>query len=129
MSLFTVIIVDDEMLFCNSLVAALSDAGYVARGFHTPETALNYLKRHTCDLLITDFRMPEMDGLKLIARAREIRSDMRAFLISAHLTQNIHDRARLLNVDMLLEKPIELSELIADVAGLQPSLLTEAHDT
>ena len=44
--------------------------------------ALELLDRHKVDLVITDFRMPNMDGVELITRMRQLRSDLPIILLS-----------------------------------------------
>jgi two-component system, probable response regulator PhcQ len=51
--------------------------------FTSPLLALNFLRDHPVDLVISDFRMPEMDGATLLTRVKEIQPDAARIIISA----------------------------------------------
>jgi len=65
-------IVDDEISLMTALCEALSKRGYDAVGFTSGVEALEALKGHPFDLLLTDLMMPEMDGVTLLRAALDI---------------------------------------------------------
>lgn len=67
-----VLIVDDEIELTNALIEALTFQGYAATGFLKGEDALEALKAHEFDLLLTDLMMPGMDGITLLKAGLEI---------------------------------------------------------
>lgn len=79
------IIVEDENIVRLGLAALLD---WEARGYHIAglfkngREALEYLKGHEADIVITDIRMPVMDGEELIARIREISDSMEIVVLS-----------------------------------------------
>lgn len=52
--------------------------------FTSPVKALEYLRDHRVDLIISDFRMPEMDGATFLTEARKLQADSARIIISAH---------------------------------------------
>ena len=64
------------------------------------------------DLVITDIQMPEMDGLELAARIRQVRPDQLFLFISG-------ERNRIPDGENRLYKPFELSELVEALSGLE----------
>lgn len=81
----TVMIVDDEEMVLTSLATYLSlETDYVVRTFTSGKTALEYLGQHDVDLIISDFLMPEMDGLAFLARARELRPDVPRVILTGY---------------------------------------------
>ncbi len=118
MQLPSVIIIDDEMLFCKTIESVMADAGCRTNAFLLPSEALRHLAVHDCDLLITDLKMPQMDGLKLISKARRLRPAMRTVLLSAHLDQKDRESAAHLHIDLIMEKPLEMSHLVAETMAL-----------
>lgn len=114
----SVVIIDDEQLFCKTIKCVLSNAGYDTHAFNLPGDALDFMKKHSCDLMITDFRMPEMDGISLIAKAKEVCPCLRTVMISAHLSQIDRDLAELVEVDLLMEKPVDLKLLLENAISL-----------
>ena len=80
-----VLIVDDEPSIREILSLILEDAGYNVVTAENGVAALDILKADwDFDLLLTDLRMPHMDGVELFERAREINADIEAVIISAY---------------------------------------------
>jgi len=61
---FRIIVVDDEVRAVEGLVELLRLDGYVVTGYSEPLQVLEHLKKASVDLLLTDLKMPEMDGLE-----------------------------------------------------------------
>ena len=73
-----ILVVDDEAQISRVLKTTLSTQGYVVRTASNGEEALLEMKNWCPDLLITDLRMPRMDGLEL---CRRVRNDSRVPVI------------------------------------------------
>jgi signal transduction histidine kinase len=80
------LIVDDETNQMRALCDTLQLEGYVTRGFDSPRAALAALRPAEYDLLLTDLMMPDMDGIALIAAARQIDPDLGAIVMTGHGT-------------------------------------------
>src|SRR5205807_9157841 len=69
-----IVILDDQVtnrtIF--SKLAASIDEGVVVRAFGEPQAALDWVRDNTPDLVVTDFKMPQMDGAEFIRRFREL---------------------------------------------------------
>jgi len=113
-----VIIVDDEKLFSKAIQGVMSEAGCEAHAFHIPGEALEFITTHHCDLMITDLKMPDMDGISLIAKARSACPLIRTILISAYLNQTDREDAAYHGVDLVMEKPVDLDLLISRTVEL-----------
>lgn len=74
--------------------------------------ALEYLKSHTVDLIITDIRMPEMDGLSFIEKLRLEGMDTPVIIASAFNEIEYLNKAIDLKVDKFINKPIRVTDLI-----------------
>ena len=70
------IVVDDEAAHMRALCDTLGFEGYQVDGFHSPNEALRELRKGSCDLLLTDLAMPEMDGMALYRAARAADPDI-----------------------------------------------------
>ncbi len=75
------------------------------------QEALESLALHAPDLIITDYHMPSMNGLELIARVRDRRILSRIILITAYSSPELYEAAQRLNVDHYLTKPVPLTLL------------------
>ena len=81
-----VLIVDDEPNLRKILSAQLSRDGYEVMTAEDGEQGLALLKDHHIDLVITDLKMPKVDGMTLLKRALELEPELPVILITAHGT-------------------------------------------
>jgi two-component system, OmpR family, response regulator ChvI len=90
-----VVLVDDDDLFRESLGRNLSDAGYAVRDFARGAAALDHLLTGAeTNLVILDWRMPEMNGIEVLKRIRAASLEVPAIFLTA-LTDQIYEEAAL----------------------------------
>ena len=77
-----ILLVDDNPHGLIARRTVLEEIGYVVHTGACGEDALKLLGSEKVDLVITDFRMPNMDGVELIARMRKLRADLPVILLS-----------------------------------------------
>ena len=82
---FRVLIVDDEKSFLLLMVKILEDAGYSVKGLADPESALKFLDSFIPNLIISDLKMPKMDGIHFMEEAKKV-SDADFIVITAFAT-------------------------------------------
>jgi DNA-binding NtrC family response regulator len=80
----TVLVVDDEEMVRDSLARALRARGYDARAAGSAEEALEVLSSQDVDLVFTDIRMPGMDGLELLRRAKAVSPELEVIVMTAY---------------------------------------------
>ena len=68
-------VLDDEELMTETIRKLLSKRGYSVEIFSNPITALNVMQREKFDIVLTDFKMPNIDGLEMIDRIRDLRPE------------------------------------------------------
>ena len=78
-----IVIVDDEVEILKPLEEMLVDEGFSVRAFSSPLKALAYLQTQSADLVVFDIKMPEMNGLELLKRVREIHAAVPAIFLSS----------------------------------------------
>jgi len=78
------LVVDDELHVRESLVRWFTQDGYEAEASSSGKEALAELGRHRYDVVVTDIRMPGMDGLELQRRIHEVDSRVAVILITAY---------------------------------------------
>jgi DNA-binding NtrC family response regulator len=117
-----VLLVDDEPAICKALGYALTRAGYRVTTTLTGEGANAVLRDEHVDLLVVDFRIPDMRGDALFELASAIQPHLRTRTIFT--TGDISERAQQL-IDAtrcaLLRKPFDLTDLIEWVRSVHPS--------
>jgi len=108
---FRIIVVDDEVRAVEGLVELLRLDGYVVTGYSEPVQVIEHLKKASADLLLTDLKMPEMDGLELLQQAKILDSDLNVVMITGQGTVNDAVAAMKAGADDYLIKPLNVDEL------------------
>lgn len=114
--MFQVLLCDDELSVTNFLKTSIAWEGLGIQNVYTAadgQEALSLFETKQIDLLITDIRMPRMDGLHLLEAVREISPDTHCILLTAYGEFEYARTAFRLGVDNYLLKPIQLEELTA----------------
>jgi predicted regulator of Ras-like GTPase activity (Roadblock/LC7/MglB family)/DNA-binding response OmpR family regulator len=109
-----VLIVDDERYFLLSLVEGL---GTYAADFNTltaenGKKAVDILNKTAVDLVVTDLKMPEMDGFELLAFMTKNYPAIPVIVMTAYCTPEIKTRLDLLGSFKVLEKPLDFKDLV-----------------
>ena len=83
-----ILVVDDEPLVRSSLSELLTLLGYTVSSAHNGKEALEILKTYTVDIIISDMKMPEMDGITLLRHVKADHPDIFVILITGYGTIN-----------------------------------------
>jgi DNA-binding NtrC family response regulator len=106
-----ILIVDDDLAFCQTLERGLSRRGFEVACQQGGEQALNWLQDHEVDVVLTDLRMRGMDGLALCERVATNRPDVPVVVISAFGTYETAVAAMRAKAYDFVSKPVELDQL------------------
>jgi DNA-binding NtrC family response regulator len=121
-----IIILDDEENFAEMIQEILLQAGFRAEVQTSPQAALNLLKDGAYDLVVSDFKMPEMDGDEFLKQARKIRPDLPVIMISGMMNTPELVRVANMGVTLVLEKPVNPRQLIESVGRFAKPVRKEA---
>jgi two-component system NtrC family response regulator/two-component system response regulator HydG len=106
-----VIVIDDEVNAAAALETLLQEDGYEVSRAHDARSGLALLEKVDADVVLTDLRMPGMDGLELLTRIKEIRPEVMVLLMTAYGTVKTAVKAMKLGAEDYLGKPIDVEEL------------------
>lgn len=109
-----ILVVDDEPQITRVLKTTLSSHGYGTRTAGDGDEALQVMKDWSPDLVITDLRMPNMDGLELCRRVRE-KSLIPIIVLSVKGEERTKVEALDAGADDYVTKPFNVNELLARV--------------
>lgn len=114
-----VLVVDDDDLFRSIVVQVLRYEGFEVLAASNGHQALAYLRQQPTDLLITDLRMPVLDGLGLV-RACQAEAKLRRLpiiMISAELPTDLR-RVASVGGQEVISKPCDLDLLLSTISRL-----------
>jgi CheY-like chemotaxis protein len=106
-----ILIVDDELPIMQLCVTLLENQGHATEGFTRGDALLARLSAEPADLLVVDYKMPVLNGVEVVHRARGLRPGIRILMITGHGTHEVQEEARRAGVTGLLLKPFTPAEL------------------
>ena len=112
-----ILIVDDEVVLLKHLGRLFAREGYEVTTAATWTQALQHLERGPFDALLLDLKLPDGDGLGLLAGLTGNQRPPRAVLMTALSTPEHEAQARQLDVICLMRKPLDLAHLVHTVNG------------
>jgi two-component system cell cycle sensor histidine kinase/response regulator CckA len=80
----SIVVIDDEPDVLRIFESALTETGYDAKGFSSPEEALKFIRanRQSCSVVVSDVRIPGMNGFVLAREVRRTAPDIKIVLVS-----------------------------------------------
>ena len=108
------LVIDDEPAMRETVCELLRFLGYDVEAARDEADGLARLARERFDLVVTDLRMPQLDGWDVLESAREIAPGMPVIMVTGTAMDEDLERARAYGV-RLLSKPVDLRELKAAV--------------
>jgi two-component system NtrC family response regulator/two-component system response regulator HydG len=106
-----IVVIDDEVNAAQALETLLREDGYEVSQANDAKAGLALVERQDPDVVLTDLRMPGMDGLELLQRLKEIRPDTMVIVMTAYGTVKTAVKAMKLGAEDYLNKPIDVEEL------------------
>jgi DNA-binding NtrC family response regulator len=106
-----ILVVDDEEIARQNLLHVLGREGYAVDCAATAEEALGALEKAEYQLVLTDLRMPGMDGLSLLRRIKERQQATEVIVITAHASTESAVEAMRAGAFFYIEKPFRLADV------------------
>lgn len=107
-----ILVVDDNPLMTKTLVDILSATGYTVHAAYSGSEALKILETNAVDILLTDVRMPDMNGVELYRKTRETHPNMVTFLMTAYAADHIIHAGMAEGIKTVLTKPLDIDMLL-----------------
>jgi two-component system response regulator RegA len=109
---YRILIVDDDAAICDLLSELLQSPSRSIEVRDTPRAALEFLQRNPVDLAFVDLVMPGMKGTELAKKIKERCPQAHIVICTGYLTEASAAEAQAVPVDCLLEKPLDLGEVL-----------------
>lgn len=110
-----IIFVDDEENILKSLKRDMSMAGVEAEYFNSATAALEYLSRHQINIVVSDLKMPGMDGIAFLKEVQRSYPNIYRVLLSGFGSEDTESIKALQDrtIEQCFFKPWDLNELLA----------------
>lgn len=106
-----ILVVDDEHQMADLLVARLKRDGFEAMAVYSSKDALVLAEDGHYQIVVTDYRMPEMDGLAFIQLLREIKTVPIVIMVTGYGNLELGGKAIRAGAYDFIEKPVDFSRL------------------
>src|SRR5574344_1169212 len=121
-----IIVVDDEDIMLSTLKMLLKLEGFTnVEYYNNPKDALNSIKKEKPDLILSDFVMPDMNGIEFLADAKKLSSDSSMILLTGYADkENAIKAINEVGIYKYIEKPWDNEDLLINIRnGLERSNL------
>lgn len=112
----TVLVVEDEKLLNWSLVKSLAKWGFDVYAVFNGRDAVEQLKKNGYDIILLDYQLPDVDGLQIARRVRQIQPGAAIFLVTAFDLNELSPDPGL--IDAYFNKPLDLQQLHKALNGI-----------
>ena len=110
-----ILVVDDEKNICLTISIALQKNGFIADTALNANEAVKLMEKQNYDLVITDLKMPDIDGIQLLKTISQLRPEIKVIIISAFgVIENAVEAIKLGAIDFI-PKPFSEIELVNQI--------------
>ena len=106
-----ILIVDDEQSYRQLLTLVFESDGHTVRSATNGREALDVIQSEPADVIISDVKMPDMDGIEMLRAVRETQPDLGVVLMTAFASVETAREAFKLGADDFIQKPFDVEEL------------------
>ncbi len=108
-----ILVVDDHPSVAITLADILEAKGFKVYSALSGAEALKILGEHTIDILLTDVRMPDMDGVKLNREVRKTHPNLTTYLMTAYAADELIQQGMKEGIKTVLSKPLDIDLIVA----------------
>lgn len=123
---FKVLMVDDEEDFVRTLDERMKMRNLDSNVALSGEQALEILEKEVPDVMLLDLKMPGMDGMEVLKRAREAFPGVQVVMLTGHGSEQDEAEARRLGVFEYLRKPVPIENLMKVLKAAYQKKLQES---
>ena len=112
------LVIEDDLKLARLLTRVLQEEGYVVDGCSKGEPGLRQASSGLYDLVVLDWMLPDLDGLSLCRRLRELGASLPILMLTSRAELSERVMALDAGVDDYVVKPFEIEELVARIRAL-----------
>lgn len=107
-----VLVIDDEETIRNLICTILESEGHDSRIAENGEIGIQLFEEYEPDIVVTDVRMPKMDGIEVLKRIKQIKAETEVIVITGHGEINLAIEALHLNASDFIQKPFAVNAFL-----------------
>ncbi len=111
----SVLIIDDDPTFCLMLKSFLSKKDFATETAFSGAEAINQVKNNNFDIVLSDFRLPDTDGLELLENIREIKPGTPVIIMTSYADIRIAVKAMKIGAYEYVTKPVNPDEILLTI--------------
>lgn len=115
----SILVLDDEPIVCKRLKPFFSKAGYEVETFGRADEALARVRERAFDVVITDLKMQDMDGLAFLTKVKEIHPETGVIVITGFATLETARESFRQGVFDFVAKPFKLADILDSVRRVE----------
>ncbi|MDO9111395.1 MAG: response regulator [Desulfatirhabdiaceae bacterium] len=123
-NLMSVFLIDDEMLFVESLTKVLRKREMAIKSAHSGVEALDILAAETFDVIVLDIKMPGMDGVTTLKVIRDMGITTPVIILSGHMDIECVSEVLKMGATELLLKPCDVETLVSTIENAHERMTT-----
>lgn len=114
----SILILDDDLDFNSLLTNIFSQASYNTASFHAPEKALEALEKQEFDLVVTDYRMPNISGVEFVQMVKRKRPHLQIIMVSAYIDSESIRKLINIGIAGVFLKPLNVFSLLEKTGNI-----------
>jgi DNA-binding response OmpR family regulator len=114
----SVLIIDDDCSMRLTLSVIVEDEGYQVLTAADGDEGLTLVRASAVDVAVVDMKMPGLSGDEVCAAIKAVRPSTEVIMITAHVADDMADRAMVAGAHSIIYKPLDIDELLARISEL-----------
>jgi CheY-like chemotaxis protein len=112
-------IVDDSLFQLNQIKSILENLNHDVKAFSKAADLLEDLKSDSCDCVVSDLLMPEIDGFQLLQEIKKDKPELPVIILSANIQDSVKTKCMDLGAKIFLNKPTSKEEMEEGLASIE----------
>ena len=108
----SILLIEDDVWVRNSLKMLFESEGCRVRAYETAEEGLQELEMRTYDIIITDYKLPGLDGIAFLGAVKNRTPEIVKILITAYGSDDLHSKAKTAGARACIDKPLTYEAII-----------------
>ncbi len=122
-----ILVLDDEKIVGERLKASLEKEGHTLEIFINPVAALNRIKEKVFDVVVTDIRMDDVDGIQVLEEVRKQSLKTKVIMITGYATLEVARESLTKGAFDFIAKPFKLKEIRGAIQKAEDALQAEEN--